>query len=292
MHKVLVLGGSGFLGSKVVRELTFLGFEVIIVGSKAPSLIGAHKTNYFSIRRCHEIIELINDLNLSAVVNCAVRYEHNSNYAALIDTNIQLAYHSMLACLENKLPYVHSDSFFTKKEFSSYGAHERYISTKLIATGLLQHLRKTEELVASRLVFFHLYGENDHPQKFLPWLLNDLQKGKDINLTNGHQKRDFIYVDDAARAVGKVVKRIIEKPEGIRDLEVGWGKSFPIKYIVQLAKEIVGSDSKLVFGAHPMRRNEVNEIAADISNHTFFEWCPYVSLEQGLRRTIQKNKGS
>jgi nucleoside-diphosphate-sugar epimerase len=291
MKKILVIGGSGFLGLKVAEALSKDNFDVICVGTRLSCKFLPNNVNYYSINNVLEMTELINDLGVDLIINCAVKYDFDYDYCSLVKTNIQLAYDAMMICLDKSLPYIHADTFYTNKEFISYGSHQDYITTKLVAKNLLQDLRNRRNLRATRLIFYHLYGYGDSPKKFIPRLITSLRQGAIVNLTHGSQKRDFIYVDDAALSVCSAVKYLLNPDNKPIDLDVGLGSGISIRELALLARKLTGSKSELVFGSQKMRENEVDEIYADTTNHKAFAWTPKTSIEEGLNQMISRIGG-
>ena len=122
------------------------------------------------------------------------------------------------------------------------------------------HLIK--EFINMRLL--HIYGPMDN-NKFADAIFNALIKNQDVELTEGSQKRDFIYVEEAVNAFISVLE--CSKAECNQYYDVGTGLLAFIHDFVQMVKSISKSKSNLIFGKKKMRTNEsmVSNISADIS---------------------------
>ena len=78
---------------------------------------------------------------------------------------------------------------------------------------------------------FHMFGENDSPSKFIPYLINTISKEElFIDMSPGDQTRDFIYVEDVVTAYDTVLKNE-SKLINYQEYQVGSGKSFSIKHL-------------------------------------------------------------
>lgn len=136
-----------------------------------------------------------------------------------------------------------------------------------------------------------MYGPKDDSTKFIPFVIEKMLKNeKQIDLTKGEQKRDFIYVEDVVRAYLTLVKTIDKLDKKYYHIEVGTGKPTTIKDIVLLIKMLTNSDIKLNFGTLPYRKNELMYSSANIDFIKKLGWEPKVSLEEGLKETISYYK--
>jgi nucleoside-diphosphate-sugar epimerase len=133
----------------------------------------------------------------------------------------------------------------------------------------------------------HMYGPKDDNTKFIPYIIEKMLKNeKEINLTKGEQKRDFIYVEDVANAYSTILSKINSFDKRFYDIEVGTGNSVRIKDLVMLMKNLCNSDIMLNFGAIPYRKNEIMNSDANPEFLRSLGWFPKFSLDEGLRKTI------
>ena len=113
----------------------------------------------------------------------------------------------------------------------------------------------------------------------------------EISLTKGHQKRDFIYIDDVVAAY----LLIIEKAsilKGFNEYDLGTGTLMEVKVFVELLKDLYqkhlgNTSSKLLFGAVPYREGEMMTVKVDNSGLVALGWKPDISVKQGLQNLIK-----
>ena len=136
---------------------------------------------------------------------------------------------------------------------------------------------------------YHLYGPEDKDEKFVVKILKALLSNKpEIELTEGNQTRDFIYIDDAVRAVFKILVNIKKLPAGrVVNFDVGTGADLSIREIVLLMHKLSRSKSKLLFGNLLTNDEEIKNSRADIRALKRLGWSPITSLEEGLVRVIE-----
>ena len=288
--KVLITGGTGYLGSKMAYRLTTKGYEVAILirsRSKVPNFLS--QIPKFTINQCNnndEIYEVIKNFRPDLVFHAACCYgRSNETFSEIISTNIGLgvAILNSLNQLLNPATFINvgtslpSDTSLyalTKNEFRNFGK----LSVNHPSLNL-QFLNLSVE---------HFYGPKENENKFIPYILSKCLKiGSDIDLTLGEQKRDFIFIDDLINACLKIIERIptFTKYESI---SVGSGEAYSIKDIVLLIHKLTESKSNLKFGSLPYRSNEVMFSKADVSVLKKLGWKPQVSIFQGISQIINE----
>lgn len=99
---------------------------------------------------------------------------------------------------------------------------------------------------------------------------------------DGSVVRDFIYIDDAIRAVENIVKGKSE----YRVFNVGCGYGVSIKKLLEIISELTGKNLKIVYKAE--RKVDVPENYLDISRYErYYGKISTVSLQEGIRKLIQ-----
>lgn len=167
---------------------------------------------------------------------------------------------------------------FPTKPITAYGAAK-------LALGLLT--QKLCEVSKVRYVWFRLfaaYGPEDSELHLIPTVIRELLAGKVPRLTEGEQKWDYLYVDDAIEALYRVAFHSQEN--GTYNL--GSGNVHTIREIVEKIRKRIDPTLKLGFGEIPYRTDELMRLQADISHlQKITNWLPKVELEEGLKRTLE-----
>ena len=71
-------------------------------------------------------------------------------------------------------------------------------------------------------------------------------------------------------------------------INLGAGKEYKVKYVVKKVLELMGTSAEANFGAIPERKGEIQRYLPNISlANSLLGWQPRVSLENGLRKTIE-----
>jgi len=283
--KILVIGAYGFLGKHITNYFFKKGHKLFLV-VKSTSYIPVEISNlnlpvFYSDRP--DLLDQIDNLKFDVVLNASVDYGKNNNKKEVWECNVNLPLRILKKVGNEKLLFVHFDTFFRK--FSEFKYLPLYTSSK---REFSQKLKLFSNCKTVGLQLEHLYGENDSPTKFISTIIDSLKSNKDkIQLTSGEQKRDFIYVGDLLVLMDKLV--LVRENLALKNylFEIGTGESISIKNFVVEIKHQLKSTSRLAFGALPMRENEIMESKADLKKlNNILSWRPKVNFKQGISRLI------
>jgi nucleoside-diphosphate-sugar epimerase len=227
--------------------------------------------------------KIFKENEIYAVIHAATLYRRRDEpLIDLLNTNILLPIH--LLELANKFKvevFMNTDSFFNNASYT-YSYLSDYTLSKKHVLEWIKLIRNTSTTKIVNMKIFHMFGNNDAPNKFFPFVLQKIKSNeKSIDLTAGEQTRDFIYIKDVVSAFICVLSssNVLDR---YQEFEVGTAKSTSIKSLVLLMKEITNSDSKLNLGQLPYREGEIMKSKSDNSALLNLGWKPNYSLKEGL----------
>jgi len=167
-----------------------------------------------------------------------------------------------------------------------------YSFTKSLFDESIRFLSKNLSLTIINLKMDMIYGPNAGTHNFIEMMIEKLNSNpKEILLTEGIQKRSFLYVKDIVAAIRIILKRensVSRIPSGSYFLTNPHLNS--IKEVMLTLKEITNSSATLEFGKIPYRENEIMESPADDTLYKILEWFPNYDLRTGLIETIKFNQ--
>lgn len=130
---------------------------------------------------------------------------------------------------------------------------------------------------ALALRLYNVYGPNNN-KGIVKALIEAAYSGKEIEIQNGSQTRDFIYVDD----VCELIISMLDKPTGVIDIGTGIGTQ--IRSLVKMVEQLTGHSIKVKWTDFDLSYQQAFSVAHSMPMYN------YTSLEDGLRKTIKAYK--
>ena len=273
MKKYLITGGAGFIGSYLVDSLIKQGHQVIVVdnlltsrkenlNSKAKffkiDVYGPKLFDIFKTEKPDIVYHLAGPINLRREINDPLFVESQN-----VLKRIKIICHCCSLASTKKIVF-----------FSSGGAIYSGVKTIYCLDNLM--IEKYIELYGLDYVILRLsnvYGPRQWKKGIIPQII--INKEPKIK-GDGTQTRDFIYIDDVVEAAILTMDK-----NGIYN--IGTGKEHSINEIIDMVRKISNSEIKPIYeGVEEVKRSVLNieKIKKELN------WEPKVSLEQGLKKTI------
>lgn len=281
----LILGGNGYLGSKVTRTLVGSGNTVVCtkrLTSDLSRLSDIQKNITWIPASVDAVDAAMRYTNFDYVLNMACNYGRSDKlYDNVIEANIEFPLRVLNKVSEKDgaryltigtgLPENLNMYSFSKKMFNEFG---RFYSNKHNVTFVCLSLEM-------------LYGADEPESRFLPSMIRRMIKGQDVETTIGTQHRDLISVDDIIKAIVMILNFDLQ---GYHEIFVGTGIAPTISEVVDYIWENTGMKSQVYKGAVPMRENEP-DCVADISVISrMVAWNP-IPWRKGIEQMIKDIAG-
>ena len=294
--KVLIAGGTGFLGAALTQHLSSNGFQCTVLARSAAKQKQVNGVEYRAcdLTEVKNLRQCINDDEFHYVVNLSGAINHSP----LIDGGVDVINNHFGSTL-NLLSSINRQSlrrFIQVGSSDEYGYQpapqsetmesrpfSSYSFAKSASTELIFMLQKTENIPAVVLRPFLIYGPGQDENRIVPSIIIGCINNREVKLTAGEQLRDFCYVDDFCRAVELSIEG--NNVDG-KIFNIGSGVPTSIKALANLIRNQVGSGT-LVFGAVPYRTGENFELFADNQAAlNILGWTPNIGLHEGIKQTI------
>ncbi len=295
----LVTGGSGFIGSVLLRRLIGAKQNVHILlrkesqTSRINDLLGYVKVHVSDLSNIRELTKIVRKIRPNVIYHLATNgaYSYQKDMGQIIQTNILGTANLLQAC-----DTVDFDLFVNTGSSSEYGFKQSamretdsldptsyYAVAKCAQTLLCSHIARQEHRPIVTLRPFSVYGPYEEPRRLVPTLLKALLRSGKMDLVSPEIARDMIYVEDVVDAYLKIDK--LKKYPG-ECFNIGTGVQSTIKEVVDIAVKVTGRRAQFNWGKMKNRSWDTNNWVADISKaKKFLEWKPKTNLEQGLALT-------
>ena len=287
---ILILGGSGYLASKIAKQLVDDN-NIVCTRRKESKMqyiereLNNRKDEIKFIPASLEAIQVaLQYTSFDIVINLVCNYGRNNTlYDNVLEANIEFPLEVLNCLVEHGtkrfitigtgLPVNFNMYSFSKNIFSEFG--EFYVKQHGI------------NFINLKLEMF--YGWDEPRNRFIPGLIHDMIDGKEINVTVGTQLRDIIAVDDVVMIILAVVKSNLI--EGFQEISIGTGVAPAISELVNYIWERTGRKSKINYGSVPLRYNEP-DCVADITLIKKFIIKDYEPIfwKDGILNMIEKIK--
>ena len=303
--KILITGGSGFIGSHIVEHYQDLAAEIRVLDN----LRTGYRKNLDGLR--HVFLEgSVTDRD--AVAKAVEGVDYVFHLAALVSVPESMAkpgecvdinVHGLLNVLEasaaagvKKLVFASSAAIYgdnptvPKLESMLPEPKSPYAITKLDGEYYLDLFNRGRGLETAAIRFFNVFGPRQDPKGVyaaaVPIFIEKALKGEDITVYgDGGQTRDFIYVKDIVGALSFAV----ETPGVTGVFNAGYGGQMTINDLANKIIASAGSDTKVLHG--PERAGDVKHSRSSADKLRSAGWQPKHSLDDALATTLEFFRG-
>lgn len=302
MNKILVTGGTGFVGARVVRQLVEQGREVAVLmrassnSRRINDLLDHCTVIRGDLAQLEAARAALTDFSPEAVVHLGWDGVKGADRNGAVQMNNVVASINLYQLTE-QIGCLHFVGLGSQAEYGPLSGRisetattrptTAYGAAKL-ATGLvLERTAAASGRPFTWLRLFSSYGPDDDPSWLIPYLIRSLLAGEKPSLTKAEQIWDYIHVNDVAAGV---VAAIDAGACGCFNL--GSGQERPLRDIIMMIRDSIDPSLPLGFGEVPYRPDQVMHLSADITAlSSATGWSPTLSLKSGIAETVAWHRG-
>jgi nucleoside-diphosphate-sugar epimerase len=295
LSAVLVTGGSGFIGVPVLRELARREHVVHALHCRsAPVDISGVRWHRVDLAAPAELDAIVAELRPQELIHLAWYVKHGRFWDAPENVPwVERSLHLMRAFARAGGRRAVMLGTCAEYDWSAADAPLSERSSPLgpatlygVAKDALRRLAsKYAEQVGFEFAWgrlFFLYGPNEAPGRLVASVASSLLRGEPAETSSGTQRRDFLHVDDVARAVGALLDSSVQGPVNIAS-----GEDQKLADVVECIAQTVGRPELLRIGALADRPGEPPRLVGDTRRlREEVEFRPAKDLHTGIAETV------
>ena len=293
---ILIFGGLGFIGKSLAERL-YNRNKVYIIDNN-----GKKNISHPNVKIIKSAIE-----DLRKYKHILKKIDYIFHFAGYVGKNLKLKeseliikeiknFYSISKILEKnpKIKIVYASScqvyginkkLFKAKESDPLLANTSYGISKIIAEFILKDLSRRYNVPIACLRFFNVYGPGQSSDMAIPNFIYKAKKNLDITIHgNGHQIRDFLYIDDCIKIIIKVAKKI----NRYEIINVPGAESTNIKNLVKLITNLTNSKSKIIYKKIGPKSQILRSVGDKKKLMAFLNFKPSVRLKDGIIKVINE----
>ena len=296
---VLLTGATGFIGSRLARQLVTQGADVtaLVLPDEQAQLPAGVRSYVGDVADAACVSHILNTVQPGLIMHLAAIgiTRPNLPLAQALHVNVGgmvnvLESARELDCVQRIVAVGSSYEYGARRteeganKWHSLDPFNAYSASKVAAWACA---RAAYNAWGAPIVWvrpFQVYGPGQRETALIPAAIRAALAGNDFPMTAGEQQRDFIYVDDVI--AGLLVAAITPDIEG-QTLDLGTETLHRICDVVAMIWELTEAQGAMQLGALAYRPGEVPAIPADTARtRQLTGWAARVNLAEGLPLTI------
>ena len=297
--RLLVTGASGFLGAAVAAAASAAGYDVLGIGRAADApRTKAIKIAYDQLDLSDEVAthDLLRRFRPHIIVHAAwsgvsgqardqdIQDDNVRATCRLLDLGAQYGLEKFIGIgsqaeygpFEGRIEETHLPAPITL-----YGA------AKHAACTLARQRAITHHIQFAWLRLFAIYGPSDNGNWLIPSLIAAMLDGRCPPMTEGIQKWDYLYIDDAAQALLALIRAMSTQSAATGVFNLCSGEAVPVRQIAQEIAHLAAPNLDLEFGTIAYKPGQIFHMEGDPTRlQAATGWAPSTSLQAGLAATI------
>jgi nucleoside-diphosphate-sugar epimerase len=290
--RAFVTGGTGYIGSSLVKRLIDNGWTVhmIVRPGSSLDLIGPSAQRISTYQYDGTVTSLMHAFECArpnVVFHLASMFlaQHSpDDIEKLISSNLifatQLLEAMTVSNVERLINTGTSWQHFQNKEYCPVNL---YSATKQAFEDVIKYYVEFGSIRVVTLSLFDTYGPNDPRAKLIPLLWKTVLGGGCLEMSPGEQLIDLVYIDDVISAFVLAAQYIDNKSIKMEKFGVSSNKPLKLTEIVDVFEWVAGVHVPISWGARPYRNREVMKPWSNFAQLP--NWQPLVSLNEGILKS-------
>lgn len=295
MRRVVLTGGTGFIGSWLVEEMLEKAIEVIMLvrnketckysDKEGVKVIQYDSSDYEELKSKKQEIDAFYHLGWGGVAtqdknDCSIQMKNISFSMEMLDYAYEIGAAKFIG-IGTVAEYSFCESIMDVN--AKQTPNDMYGAAKTATHYLLETRARILRMPFIWTVIPSTFGEGRRDNNIITYTILSLLKGEEPEYGYLTQMWDFLYVKEVVRAL----RYIGEKGIAEKTYAIGSGVFKPLKDYIVMIRDVINPDLKLGIGAKPALSDKVFSSCVsiyDLTKDTGF--VPEITFEEGIKRTI------
>jgi len=293
MNKIiLVTGGTGYIGSNLIKELVNRGHKIIAIYNNSKPLRFDNNILWVKYDGSFSSLETIEG-EIDIIVHLATMFTPKHSIE-LIDnmilSNILFGVHLLeFAKVRGIRNFINTSTYAQSIDHSEYNPQNFYTATKQAFEDIVKFYSDSGIVTNITLSLSDTYGPRDTRPKFINLVINAFGKNEVFNMSPGNQKINYVYIDDVVEAFCTAINLLLyEKIQKSKKFSVYGDESITLNELVKHITVILNEDLKTNPGFYPYRDREIMDPQPKFERIP--NWYPKYKLADGINQIIQDNE--
>lgn len=298
--KAIVTGADGFIGRNIVKELLnndYLVYAIVLNTVEAKAIIGNHAqlhylecdmNHYKNLQKCDELQNIpmlfhfawegVSD-NKSSDYMVQLNNARCSCELQTVASNLGI---KRLVFASSIMEYEHIKA--VEHEEYNLPLRNTYHIIKSTTRNLLQLRCSNMNMEFIPVIISNVYGIGENSPRLINTTIRNLLQGRHMSFTSGEQLYDFIYIDDAARAI----RLSAENGKNNKIYYIGNKQQRPLKEFLYELRDAVAPNMNLGVGEIEFQGISLDYTEFDTCGiFEDFEFTPRFSFSEGIKMTSE-----
>jgi UDP-glucose 4-epimerase len=302
MKRVIITGGTGFVGANLARRLVHNGHSVhLLVRPKHTTwriadLGDAVQLHVIDLFDGDDLVDVVSQVRPDWIFHLATygAYSSQADPLRIMQTNVIGTVNLVEACLRTGFEAFINTGSSSEYGFKNHPPHEdeqvepnsHYSVAKVSATLYCRYTAKRYRVHLPTLRLYSVYGPFEEPTRLIPTLLAHGFERTLPPLVSPDIVRDYVYIDDVVAAYLLAATRRSTEEGAIYN--VGVGVQTSLRTVVDIARREMGITDQPVWGSMPDRQWDTTVwIANSQKIRATLGWQPQYDFVHGFRAAVE-----